>query len=128
MDDLARQQMIERYKFPRFRGHLAHCDASYEDENPLCGDHVQMELAFDSAGKVSAAAFDGRGCTLSQVSADLLTEHAIGKTRPELQAVSKEDVLELLGVDNLGPNRIKCALLALKVMKAAVYGVDAPAG
>jgi nitrogen fixation NifU-like protein len=37
--------------------------------------------------------------------------------------MTKDDILELLGIE-LGPVRLKCALLSLKVVKAGVYGVE----
>jgi nitrogen fixation NifU-like protein len=71
---------------------------------------------------VSEAVFDGHGCAISQASADLLIESIHGKTLEEIKALSKEDLLGLLGLE-LGPVRLKCALLSLKVLKAGVYGL-----
>jgi nitrogen fixation NifU-like protein len=123
MDDLYREQIIDRYKHPRSRGTLDPHDYSYEDDNPLCGDRIRIDVRVDADGRVSAAAFSGQGCAISQASADLLTEAVVGKTLDEVKALSKEDILDLLGIE-LGPVRLKCALLSLKVLKAGVYGID----
>ena len=122
MDDLYRQVIIERYKTPLFRGELDPHDISFEDENPLCGDHIRIDLRVDDNGKVTEAGFSGHGCAISQASADLLLEAVIGKPLDEVKAISKHDILDMLGID-LGPVRLKCALLPLKVLKAGVYGL-----
>jgi nitrogen fixation protein NifU and related proteins len=122
MDDLYRQIIVERYKDPQYRGTLDPNDISYEDENPLCGDHIRIDLRVDDQQRVVEAAFSGHGCAISQASADLLLESVIGKSLDEVKALTKEDILDLLGID-LGPVRLKCALLSLKVLKAGVYGM-----
>ena len=122
MDDLYREIIIEHYKNPSHRGHLDPHDIAFEDSNPLCGDHIQVELRVDKDGKVSDARFDGHGCAISQASADLLIESVIGKPLEEIKQLKSQDVLDLLGIE-LGPVRLKCALLSLKVLKAGVYGL-----
>ena len=122
MDDLYRELIIERYKNPQFQGELEPCDIRFEDENPLCGDHLRIDLRVDNNGVVKEAAFSGHGCAISQASADLLLESVIGKTLDEVKGLGKQDVLDLLGIE-LGPVRLKCALLSLKVLKGGVYGL-----
>lgn len=122
MDDLYRQLIIDRYKNPLYRGSLDPHDIAFEDDNPLCGDHIRVELRVNGDGVVKEAAFEGHGCAISQASADLLMETVVGKTLDEVKAISKEDLLGMLGLD-LGPVRLKCALLSLKVLKAGVYGL-----
>ena len=122
MDDLYRELIIDRYKNPLYRGSLDPHDIAFEDDNPLCGDHIKIELRVDPDKRVSEAAFDGHGCAISQASADLLLESIQGKTLDEVKALTKDDVLDLLGLE-LGPVRLKCALLSLKVLKAGVYGL-----
>jgi nitrogen fixation NifU-like protein len=122
MDDLYREIIIERYKTPHFRGLLDPHDISFEDENPLCGDHIRVDLRVDENGRVTEANFDGHGCAISQASADLLMEAIQGKRLDEIKQIAKEDVLDMLGIE-LGPVRLKCALLSLKVLKAGVYGL-----
>ncbi len=123
MEDLYREMIIDRYKNPRFRGHLDTYDIVFEDDNPTCGDHIHIEVKVDEQGRVQDARFDGQGCTISQASADLLMEHIQGKTLDEIKALTKDDILNLLGIQ-LGPVRLKCALLSLKVLKAGVYGLS----
>lgn len=122
MDDLYREVIIEHYKNPSYRGQLDPHDISFADDNPLCGDHIQVDLRVDAQGTISDARFDGHGCAISQASADLLMESIIGKPVEEVKQLNKQDVLDMLGID-LGPVRLKCALLSLKVLKAGVYGL-----
>jgi nitrogen fixation NifU-like protein len=122
MDDLYREVIIERYKNPAYKGTLEPNDISFEDENPLCGDHIRIDLRLNSEGKVAEAAFSGHGCAISQASADLLLESIIGKNLDEVKALNRQDILDNLGIE-LGPVRLKCALLPLKVLKAGVYGL-----
>lgn len=122
MDDLYREQIIDRFKSPQFRGHLDPHNIFFEDDNPLCGDHIEITIRVDEDGIVTEAAFDGHGCAISQASADLLIEAIHGKSLEEVKSMNKEDLLDLLGID-LGPVRLKCALLSLKVLKAGVYGL-----
>jgi nitrogen fixation NifU-like protein len=123
MDDLYREQIIDRYKNPLLRGTLDPHDYSYEDDNPLCGDRIRIDVRVDGQDRVTEAMFSGTGCAISQAAADLLVESVVGKTLDEVKQLSKEDILDMLGIQ-LGPVRLKCALLSLKVLKAGVYGID----
>ena len=122
MDDLYREVIIEHYKNPSYRGKLDPHDISFADNNPLCGDHIQIDLRVGTDGLITEARFDGHGCAISQASADLLLESIIGKPVEQVKQLNKQDLLDLLGID-LGPVRLKCALLSLKVLKAGVYGL-----
>jgi nitrogen fixation NifU-like protein len=120
MDDFYREIIIDHYKNPAHRGQLELKDYSFEDENPLCGDFIHVDLTLDENQKVKDAVFSGHGCAISQASADLLLDAIRGKTLEEVKKLNKQDVLDLLGIE-LSPVRLKCALLPLKVVKAAVY-------
>jgi len=122
MDDLYREQIIDRYQNPLFKGELDPNDISFEDSNPLCGDEIRIDLRVDERDLVQEAVFSGHGCAISQASADLLMERIQGKSLDEVKSLTKEDILEMLGIE-LGPVRLKCALLSLKVLKAGVYGL-----
>ncbi len=124
MDDLYRELIIDRYKNPQYRGELDPHNFSYEDDNPYCGDHIRVDVRLGDDDTVVEAAYSGEGCSISQASADLLIEYIHGKTLDQVKALTKENILELLGID-LGPVRLKCALLSLKVLKAGAYGLSA---
>jgi len=122
MEDFYRELIIERYKTPHFRGELDPNDITYEDDNPTCGDHIRIDVRLDENQIVTEAVFSGEGCAISMASADLMLESIIGKSIEDVKELVKEDILDMLGIE-LGPTRLKCALLPLKVLKAGIYGV-----
>lgn len=122
MDELYRDFILDHYRNPRNAGALAHPDASFEDNNPLCGDKIRMDVALKN-GVVADIKFQGRGCAISQASASLLTEAVKGKTLAEVAQIGKEQVLENLGIP-ISAARLKCALLGLKVLKTALAVVQ----
>ena len=121
MEDLYRDNIIDHYQNPRNYGTLEHPDISYEDSNPVCGDELRIDLQVKD-NTVIDARFSGHGCSISQASASMLTEEIIGKTLEEVKQIDKQYLLNLLGIP-LGPVRLKCALLSLKVLKAGAYGL-----
>jgi nitrogen fixation NifU-like protein len=121
-DEMYRENIIDHYKRPSHRGTLESPDITYEDSNPLCGDVIRMDFKL-ADGKIEAVRFSGHGCSISQASADMLCEKIEGMSLDEARKVSREDILEMLGIE-LGPVRLKCGLLALKAMKAGAYGLD----
>src|SRR3972149_8378477 len=97
MDDLYREVIIDRYKNPRMRGVLDPHDYPYQDDNPLCGDQIRIDLRVDGDDRITEAAFSGSGCAISLASADLLVESVLGKTLDEVKKLGKEDIPEMLG-------------------------------
>lgn len=121
MEDLYREVILDHYQNPRNYGTLDPADISYEEDNPVCGDHIRLDLRLEN-GRVAEVRFSGHGCAISQASASMLTETIEGKTLEEIKSLSKEDIVDMLGIP-LGPVRLKCALLSLKVLKAGAYGI-----
>lgn len=122
MEALYREAILDHYKHPRHKGRLENPDIHYHDHNPFCGDELTIELKVQD-GLVVDAAFDGRGCAISQATASMLMEEIVGKSTEELKQLDKEYILDLLGIE-IGPVRLKCALLSLKVLKAGLYGLE----
>jgi nitrogen fixation NifU-like protein len=119
MDDLYRDEILEHYREPHNFGTLDAPDASYEGHNPLCGDRITMMLVVDAEGAVSDVAFSGRGCAISQASASLLTDEIKGRSVAHIQAMTNQDILDLLGIE-ISPARLKCALLSLDTLQHAL--------
>ncbi len=122
VDSLYREVILDHYRNPRNKGTLDPADYSYEDTNPLCGDEVRIDLRIDGE-RIADVKFSGRGCAVSQASASILTEMVQGQPLAEVKALTKDDLLEELGIP-VSPARMKCALLGLKVLKAGLYGVE----
>jgi nitrogen fixation protein NifU and related proteins len=121
MDDMYREIILEHYKHPHNAGTLEQPDISHEENNPLCGDRIRIDLQVES-GIITDVRFLGRGCAISQASASLLTDELKGKSLDQVRTISKDDVLDLIGIPlDKNPVRIKCALLPLKTLKAGVY-------
>jgi nitrogen fixation NifU-like protein len=131
MDDLYRDEILEHYREPHNFGTLEHPDAVHEGHNPLCGDRITMMLSISEDGSVRDVAFSGRGCAISQASASLLTDEIRGRSVSEVEAMTSQDVLDLLGIE-ISPARLKCALLSLDTLQRALHDRDAaevsPAG
>ena len=123
MADIYREVILDHSKHPRNKGTLDPADFSYEDTNPLCGDEIRIDVRV-AGDRISEIRFSGRGCAVSQASASILTEMVDGQPLDEVKALTKDDLLEELGIP-VSPARMKCALLGLKVLKAGLYGVAA---
>ena len=119
MDDLYRDEILEHYREPHNFGTLPAPDAVHEGHNPLCGDRITMMLAVDEDGTISDVAFNGRGCAISQASASMLTDEVRGRPLAEVEAMTNQDILDLLGIE-ISPARLKCALLSLETMQHAL--------
>ena len=122
MDDFYRENILDHYRHPRNKGRLENATHSHEENNPLCGDVIRIDLHVTDDDVIDQVSFAGQGCAISQASASMLTEMIQGKTLDEVKQLGKEDILEALGIE-IGPVRLKCALLSLKVLKAGVYGL-----
>ena len=117
-----REQIIDLYQNPLNFGALDSPDFSYEEDNPLCGDVIRISVQLDDNDHIVDVRWEGEGCAISQASASLLTEEIKGLSIDEIKDFSKEQLLDLLGIQ-LSMTLVKCALLSLKVLKAGVYGM-----
>lgn len=119
-EEIYQEHILDHYEDPFQRGSMPAATHAHEDNNPLCGDVVRIELLLDDAGKIADCYFTGKGCVISQASASMLLERMKGKTVEELKAFSAEEMLDLYG-PRLTPNRQKCCLLSWKVLQLTVH-------
>jgi len=136
-DPLYRELLLDHYWNPRNSGTLPHPDVSAEEDNPLCGDRVRLDLQF-SDGKISDVRFSGTGCAISQAAASMLTEKLTSRVIPsdspdrdrerksmdlvtidEAKRITEADMLKLLAIP-VSPARLKCALLGWQALQNAI--------
>ena len=116
--DIYRETILDHYRHPRNYGDLPNANAHARDSNVLCGDVVEIQLRIN-ANRIEEARFRGEGCAISIATASMLTEFSKGKSISEIKGLGNKELIKLLGTDP-GPARIECAILGLKVMKAAI--------
>ena len=120
-DQFYREFILDHYRNPRNFGRLEGPDISHEEYNPLCGDLVGMDFRLRD-GVIDEVKFHGRGCAISQASASLLTQRLHGMSLEDARSISRDDVLNELGIE-ISPARLKCALLPLKALKVGAWGL-----
>ena len=132
MQSFYREILLDHFEHPRNRRELEDADIHEHIDNPLCGDVVTVYAKVHD-GSFEEVSFTGRGCSISQASASMLTEQLTGKSREEAEE-KIEAFLEMMRTDEreeLGelaalkgvvqtPNRIRCATLAWDAMRRAL--------
>lgn len=133
---LYQEMILDHYRRPRNKGTLENADASVEMKNPLCGDEIAVQVAFDG-DSVRDLKFSGRGCSISQASASMMTQLVKGKNAEEIQQLWKLFRQLMLGDSEIAnderlkslrplsgvarfPARVKCALLAWNALESAL--------
>jgi nitrogen fixation NifU-like protein len=137
LEELYKEVILDHYKSPRNKRSVPGAELSCSKNNPLCGDEITIR-AHLTDGRVADVAFEGRGCSISQASASMLTEAVMGKPIEEAEKLAAEfrsmmegklepdeeefgDLVALKGVVKY-PVRIKCAVLAWDVLQEALSG------
>ncbi len=136
LDDLYQEIILEHFKYPKNRGSLNDADLKLEGKNPFCGDEIKLTVKFNGP-TLDRVEFEGTGCAISQASASMMTEKLKGKTVAEVRELINEfssmvkgnkeavntdrlgDLIALKGVCDF-PTRVKCALLAWRVVEQGI--------
>lgn len=135
LNELYKEVILDHYRAPRNKGRLDPYDVALERNNPLCGDEIELFLKFDGEN-LEGIAFDGKGCSISQASASMMTEKVKGLSAKDAAALAASiksmmagesegdqatigDLVSLKGVVKY-PVRIKCALLGWNTLVEAL--------
>ena len=118
MEEMYRENIMDHYKNPRNFGKLKNATIEFKDYNPICGDEITIQIEIED-NKVKDVKFIGKGCALSMATASILTDELKGKPVKEIEKLSKEDILKMVGIE-VSPSRIKCVMLSLSAIKKGV--------
>ena len=133
---LYQEMILDHYRRPRNKGEIDNPDETIVMKNPLCGDEITVQLRYEG-DKVEDVGFVGRGCSISQASASMMTQLVKGKTSDEIESLrsrfrdmvmGNEDTsddkslgsLRALGGVARFPARVKCALLAWNALEESM--------
>lgn len=114
--DLYSEIILDHFKNPRNKGRLKNPTLTAKEENPLCGDKIQIDILLDKNNKIKKVGFSGEGCAISQASASMLTEKLIGKSLSEVKKIKEKGIVKMLGI-KISAGRMKCALLPLMALR-----------
>lgn len=118
MTSIYQERILQHAARPHNFGRLPSATNKIILDNPLCGDVIQMEVEIEK-GVVKNIMFTGKGCAISKASASLLTDSAKNVTVSTLRKWDKTSIIKMLGIE-LGPNRLKCALLPLEALQKLI--------
>ena len=123
--DMYQEVILQHYRAPRNFGPLDGATLVGEESNPLCGDHITLRLKVDpNSKKIEEVRFQGDGCAISVASTSMLTEKLAGKTLDDAAHLTRDDVLQTLGIP-LSPVRVKCALTGFTALGHALHPATA---
>ncbi|PYP52209.1 MAG: SUF system NifU family Fe-S cluster assembly protein [Gemmatimonadetes bacterium] len=135
---LYQELILDHYRRPRNKGALDDATHSVSLNNPLCGDEIDLQLRVDGE-VIREARFIGRGCSISQAAASMMTQLLKDRSIPQALALADRmsammrgdqaaaqdktlgDLRALAGVSKF-PVRIKCALLPWNALTDALKG------
>ncbi len=120
MTDLYQETIIEEYKHPRNKGRISNPDLKIDGSNASCGDSVTIDLKIDSETKqITDIAWEGHGCAVSQAAMSVLSQKIKQEelTLEEVSKIRQQDLLELLGLEEINPGREKCLMMGLTLLQ-----------
>lgn|SRR5690625_2617033 len=139
LQDLYQQVIVDHSRQRDGYGLEGDADAESYQVNPTCGDEIRLQIKLDGE-LISRVRWEGRGCSISQASASVLTGLVEGKTVEETSMYAglfrdlmharheplSEEKLDMLG-DAAAfsgvaryPARVKCAMLSWVALSDAL--------
>lgn len=118
MYDMYQEEILDHYKSPKNFGTLSNVSIEHKESNPICGDAFKFQLKI-AKGNIEDIAFSGSGCAISTAAASMLSERVKGGSLKEMYTLTKDDILEMLGIP-ISPVRLNCALLGWDTFRNAI--------
>jgi len=135
LEELYKEVILDHYRSPRNKGRVDPHDIALERNNPLCGDELELFVRYNG-DTLEAIGFEGKGCSISQASASMMTEKVMSLPIKEASGLAESikrmmageeegdpnelgDLVSLKGVVKY-PVRIKCALLSWNTLLEAL--------
>jgi nitrogen fixation NifU-like protein len=133
---LYQELILDHYRRPRNKGVVERPTRTIALTNPLCGDEIDLQVRVEG-DVIKDVRFIGRGCSISQAAASMMTQVVKEKSVADALALADRmsammhgdesaandkalgDLRALAGVAKF-PVRIKCALLPWNALKDAV--------
>lgn len=113
--------ILDHYHHPHNYGEVVKPDADVSVSNSSCGDTIHLTLKVKDS-VISEIAFSALGCAISMASSSILTDHVKGMSVDKVQSISKDELLDLIGIE-LSPSRMRCALLPLEALSKAIQSL-----
>ncbi len=117
-EEIYKENILDHYREPHNFGEMSNADIQHREFNPLCGDEITVFMHC-KGNRVSQITFSGHGCAISQAAMSMLTDTLTGKTLKDIEKVTPENVLKMLGIP-IGVVRMKCAILGLKTVHRGI--------
>lgn len=112
------EHIMDLYKNPHNKGKLKKSDIINREKNPACGDEIEITVTLKK-DIIKEIRFDGYGCAISHAAASLVTDFVKEKNIDDVLKLTKQDMLDLLGID-VAPLRVKCVMLGLRVLQRGI--------
>lgn len=113
------EYLLDHYQNPRHKHRMDDADVQLGGGNPGCGDLITVYLKVDENDLITAASFEGEGCTISQAGGSIITEMLPGMSLEEVKALGTHTMIDEMGED-IVKSRVRCATLALGTVQAAI--------
>ena len=137
---LYQEVILDHNRKPRNYGKLDKASHHAVGHNPLCGDHLDIDLNLEGE-HIEGIAFHGESCAICKASASMMTTVVKGKSLADAEMLIKEfrdmatGTLDLSHPHHLGrltvfagvrdlPTRVKCAILPWHTLHAALNSVS----
>ena len=117
-NNIYKNLILEHWQYPRRFGIVNNPDIKHKEENYSCGDSLEVTIKLEQK-KLADVLFTAEGCAISMAYASLFLESVVGKTLGEVEKVSSEEALALVGAE-LSTSRIKCALLCYRTVQEGI--------